>query len=133
MSDNILSLHAVPSDPDPLRVMTLVLESGPPLEAGSSGITLTCTVTENIRGLTGRPSAVWMTESNPVQSEYITETVNATTAILTLSLSLLSIPLMLDSTTARDHYRHNQWRMVASRSIHLPSISLSDVSQTLSL
>ena len=90
MSDNILSLHAVPSDPDPLRVKTLVLESGPPLVAGSSGPTLTCAVTENIRGLTGRPSAVWMTESSPVQSEYITETVNATTAISTLSLPSLN-------------------------------------------
>ena len=49
-----------------------------------------------------------------------------------LSLSPLSIPLMLDSTTARDHCRHQQW-MVTSLSIHLPSISPSNVSKTLSL
>ena len=69
---------------------TAVSDTGPPLEAGLSGLTLTCTVTENTRGLTEMPSAVWMTESGPVQSEYITETVNTTTAISILSLPSLN-------------------------------------------
>ena len=82
------SLHAVPSRP--LRVEIAVSDTGPSLEAGNSGPTLTCTVTENTRGLTRAPSAVWMTESGPVQSEYITETVNTTTAISILSLPSLN-------------------------------------------
>ena len=82
------SISPVPSDP--LRVETTVSDTGPPLEAGSSGLTLTCTVTENTRGLTEMPSAVWMTVSGPVQSEHVTETVNATTAISTLSLPSLN-------------------------------------------
>ena len=82
------SISPVPSDP--LRVETTVSDTGPPLEAGNSGLTLTCTVTEVIRGLTRAPSAVWMTESGPVQSEHVTETVNATTAISTLSLPSLN-------------------------------------------
>ena len=64
--------------------------TGPPLEAGSSGLVLTCTVTEAIKGLTEVPSAVWINESSPVQSEYITGTVNATIAISTLSLPSLN-------------------------------------------
>ena len=66
---------------------TAVSDTGPPLEAGRCGLTLTCTVTEVIRGLTRAPSAVWMTESGPVQS---TETVNTKTAISTLSLPSLN-------------------------------------------
>ena len=81
------SISPVPSRP--LTVETAVSETGPPLEAGSSGLTLTCTVTEVIRGLTRAPSAVWMTESEPVESEYITGTVNNTTALSTLSLPSL--------------------------------------------
>ena len=82
------SISPVPSRA--LRVETAVSDTGPPLVAGSSGLTLTCTVTENTRGLTEIPYGVWMTESGPVQSEYITETVNTTTAISTLSLSSLN-------------------------------------------
>ena len=82
------SISPVPSES--LRVEIAVSDTGPPLEAGNSGPTLTCTVTEAIKGLTEMPSAIWMTESGPVQSEYITGTVNATTAISTLSLPSLN-------------------------------------------
>ena len=82
------SISPVPSRP--LTVETAVSDTGPPLEAGNSGLTLTCTVTEVIQGLTEVPSAVWMTESGPVLSQYITGTVNATTAISTLSLLSLN-------------------------------------------
>ena len=78
------SISAVPSDS--LTVKTTVSDTGPPLEAGNSSLTFTCAVTEVIRGLTEVPSAVWMTESGPVDStENVTGTVNATTAISTLS------------------------------------------------
>ena len=81
-------LSPVPSES--LTVETAVSDTGPPLEAGLSGLTLTCTVTEVIQGLTEVPSAVWIAESGPVDSEYITGTVNTTTAISTLSLPSLN-------------------------------------------
>ena len=82
------SISPVPSDS--LTVETAVSDTGPPLEAGSSGLTLTCTVTEVIRGLTEVPSAVWMTETASLQSEYITGTVNTATAISNVSLPSLN-------------------------------------------
>ena len=69
---------------------TSVIQTGPPLEAVRSGLVLTCTVTEAIKGLTEVPSAVWINESGPLLSQYITGTVNATTAISTISLPSLN-------------------------------------------
>ena len=80
------SISPVPSES--LTVETAVSDTGPPLEAGNSGLTLNCTVTEVIIGLTEVPSAVWMTESGPV--EYIAGTVNNTTTLSTLSLPSLN-------------------------------------------
>ena len=75
-----------------LEVMTDVSEAGP-VEAGSAGLTLTCTVTEVISGLTNMPSAHWMGPSGPVTSGddiVVTETFsNDTTVTVTLSFSSL--------------------------------------------
>ena len=72
-----------------LEVVTDVSEAGP-VEAG---LTLTCTVTEVISGLTNMPSAHWMGPSGPVTSGddiVVTETFsNATTVTVTLSFSSL--------------------------------------------
>ena len=66
--------------------VTAVISDSSPLEAGSSGPTLTCIVRETIAGLTQMPSARWNMESGPVDGVVVTETVrNATTAITTLS------------------------------------------------
>ena len=69
-----------------------VSESGP-LEAGSTGLILTCTVSEAIPGLTNMPSALWMKDSLVVEgSESISLTGtfrNDTTAVTTLSFSPL--------------------------------------------
>ena len=63
------------------------------MEAGSAGLTLTCTVTEVISGLTNMPSAHWMGPSGPVTSGddiVVTETFsNDTTVTVTLSFSSL--------------------------------------------
>ena len=67
-------------------------EAGP-VEAGSTGLTLTCTVTEIISGLTNMPSAHWMGPSGPVTSGdniVVTETFsNDMTVTVTLSFSSL--------------------------------------------
>ena len=67
-------------------------ESGP-VEAGSAGLTLTCTVTEVISGLTSMPSAHWMGPSGPVTSGddiVVTDNFsNDTTVTVTLSFSSL--------------------------------------------
>ena len=69
-----------------------VSEAGP-VEAGSAGLTLTCTVTEVISGLTNMPTAHWMGPSGPVTSEddiIMTETfINDTTVTVTLAFSSL--------------------------------------------
>ena len=69
-----------------------VSKSGP-LEAGSTGLILTCTVSEAIPGLTNMPSALWMKDSLVVErseSISLTETFrNDTTAVITLSFSQL--------------------------------------------
>ena len=64
------------------------------LEAGSTGLTLTCTVSEAMPGLTNMPSALWMKDSLVVegsaQSISLTEIFrNDTTALTTLSFSPL--------------------------------------------
>ena len=83
-------LLSVPADS--LEVVTDVSEDGP-VEAGSAGLTLTCTVTEAILGLTNMPSAHWMVPSGPVISGddiVVTETFsNDTTVTVTLSFSSL--------------------------------------------
>ena len=56
------TISVVPADS--LVVETVVSEDGP-VEAGSTGLTLTCTVSEVILGLTNMPSAHW---SGPVTS-----------------------------------------------------------------
>ena len=81
-----------PVPADSLKVVTNVSEAGP-VEAGSAGLTLTCTVTEVISGLTNMPSAHWMGPSGPVTSGddiIMTETFsNDTTVTVTLSFSSL--------------------------------------------
>ena len=80
-------LPSVPSNS--LAVETEVSEEGP-VEAGSGGLTLTCTVRETISGLSNMPSAQWMGPSGLVSSgEDITvaNVTNTTTIILTLTFS----------------------------------------------
>ena len=64
-----------------------------PVEAGSTGLTLTCTVSEVISGLTNIPSAHWSTYTGLITSgEHIVvaETVrNATTVTVALTFSSL--------------------------------------------
>ena len=85
-----MPISAVPAGS--LKVETHISQNGL-IEAGSAGLTLTCTVHETISGLTGRPSAHWMTSSGPVSSGddiTVTETFrNATTARATLTFSSL--------------------------------------------
>ena len=85
-------LHSFPVPADSLEVVTYVSEAGP-VEAGKPGLTLTCTVTEVISGLTNMPSAHWMGPSGPVTSGddiVMTETFrNDTTVTVTLSFSSL--------------------------------------------
>ena len=84
-----VSLHLCIVPVDSLVVETVVSEDGP-VEAGSAGLTLTCTVSEVISGLTNMPSAHW---SGPVTSAddiVVTETVrNATTVSVALTFSSL--------------------------------------------
>ena len=86
------SSAAVPDGP--LSVETAVTHSGP-LVAGSSDLSLTCTVSETIQGLTELPSAVWlMADTTPLTSgeDYITINntfTNDTTVVSTLSFSPL--------------------------------------------
>ena len=86
----LMPISAVPAGS--LRVETHISQNAP-LEAGSAGLTLNCTVREAISGLTNSPSAHWMTTSGPVTSGddiTVTETFRkATTARATLTLSSL--------------------------------------------
>ena len=64
------------------------------LEAGSTGLTLTCTVSEAIPGLTNMPSALWSKDylvvEGSAQNISLTEIFrNDTTALTTLSFSPL--------------------------------------------
>ena len=85
-------MYSLPVPADSLEVVTDVSEAGP-VEAGSAGLTLTCTVTEVISGLTNMPSAHWMGPSGPVTSGddiVMAETFsNDTTVTVTLSFSSL--------------------------------------------
>ena len=85
-------MYPSPVPADSLEVVTDMSEAGP-VEAGSAGLTLTCTVTEVISGLTNMPSAHWMGPSGPVTSGddiIVTETfTNDTTVTVTLSFSSL--------------------------------------------
>ena len=88
-----------PVPPDPLQVETEVSEDGP-VEAGSGGLTLTCTVRETVNGLTNIPSGHWMGPSGPVNSSegiVMVETRNKTEGILsrltiTVTFSSLDTP-----------------------------------------
>ena len=87
-----MNIYTSPVPPGSLEVETEVSEDGP-VEAGSEGLTLTCTVRETISGLTNMPSAHWMGPSGPVTSgEDIVVTQTArdnTTANVTLTFSSL--------------------------------------------
>ena len=86
------SSAAVPDDP--LSVETTVTHPGP-VVAGSSDLSLTCTVSETIQGLTELPSAVWlMADTTPLTSgeDNITITDTSTdgrTVVSTISFSPL--------------------------------------------
>ena len=62
------------------------------VEAGSGGLTLTCTVRETISGLTNMPSALWVGPSGSVEdgeSVTLTGTTSDVTATLTLTFPSL--------------------------------------------
>ena len=72
----------------------MVSDEGPD-EAGSGGLTLTCTVRETISGLTNMPSALWVGPSGPVEDgESVTLTETTSDAIATL---ILTFPSLLTS------------------------------------
>ena len=74
-------------------VADAVVSEDDPLVAGSAALTLHCTVSETISGLTNSPSAHWVTSSGPVipgEDITVTETLrNATTATAILTFSSL--------------------------------------------
>ena len=76
-----------------LEVVTADISEAGPMEAGSGGLTLTCTVREDISGLTNMPYALWSTASGPVTSGddiTLTETLRTNThSTVTLSFSSL--------------------------------------------
>ena len=62
------------------------------MEAGSGGLTLTCTVRETISGLTNIPSVLWVGPSGPVEDgESVTLTVTTSDVTATLTLTFLSL------------------------------------------
>ena len=85
-----------PVPPNPLQVETEMSEDGP-VEAGSGGLTLTCTVRETVNGLTNIPSGHWMGPSGPVNSSegiVMVETINKTEGNLsrvTITVSFSSL------------------------------------------
>ena len=84
------SFPAVP--PGSVEVETEMVSDEGPVEGGSGGLTLTCTVHETISGLTNMPSALWVGPSGPVedgQSVTLTETTSDVTATLTLTFPSL--------------------------------------------
>ena len=89
---NVHAINTSPVPPGSLDVVSEVSEEGP-VEAGSGGLTLTCTVRETISGLTNMPSAHWMGPSGPVTSGediVVTEKVrDDTTATVTVTFSSL--------------------------------------------
>ena len=63
-----------------------------PVEAGSGGPTLNCTVRETISGLTNMPSALWVGPSGSVEDgENVTLNGTTSDATATLTLTLLSL------------------------------------------
>ena len=88
----LTSLHLCIVPADSLVVETVVSEDGP-VEAGSADLTLTCTVSEVISGLTNIPSAHWSTYTGlatPGEHIVVIETVrNATTVTVVLTFSTL--------------------------------------------
>ena len=84
------SSPAVP--PGSVEIETEVVSDEGPVEAGSGGLTLNCTVRETISGLTNMPSALWVGPSGPVEDEEsvtLTETTSDVTATLTLTFPSL--------------------------------------------
>ena len=83
-------MHSVP--PGSVLAEVKMSESGPTV-AGTSGLILTCTVSEGISGLTSVPSAQWTTVSGSVSgneqfNNVVTETVRSdTTAVTTFSFA----------------------------------------------
>ena len=62
------------------------------MEAGSGGLTLTCSVRETISGLTNMPSALWVGPSGPVEDgESVTLTGTSSNVTATLTLTFLSL------------------------------------------
>ena len=112
------SSSAVPDDP--LSVETAVTHSGP-LVAGSSDLSLTCTVSETIQGLTGLPSAVWlMADTTPLTSgeDNITITNETSTGGRTVVSTLSFSPLL----TSHAGLYHCQAR------VHSPAVA-GDITQ----
>ena len=86
----IFSFPAVP--PGSIEIETEMVSDEGPVEAGSGGLTLTCTVRETISGLTNMPSALWVGPSGPVEDgESVTLTGTTSDAIATLTLTFPSL------------------------------------------
>ena len=86
--------HSLAVPPGSVEVETVVSGEGP-VEAGSGGPTLTCTVRETISGLTNMPSALWVGPSGHVEDgERVTLT--GTTSDVTATLNL-TFPSLLTS------------------------------------
>ena len=78
-----------------VEVETEVVSGEGRVEAGSGGLTLTCTVRETISGLTNMPSALWMGPSGSVEDGE-TVTLTRTTSEITATLTL-TFPSLLTS------------------------------------
>ena len=79
--------HTISVPPGSLLAEPRISESDPTV-SGMSGLTLTCTVSERISGLTSVPSAQWTKVSGTVSGneQVVTEIIrNSTTAVTTLS------------------------------------------------
>ena len=106
---------------NPLSVETAVTHSGP-LVAGSSDLSLTCTVSETIQGLTELPSAVWlMADTTPLTSgeDNITITTETSTDGRTVVSTLSFSPLL----TSHAGLYHCQARL------HSPAIAGDEITQ----
>ena len=84
--------HSLAVPAGSVEVETEVVSGEGPVEAGSRGPTLTCTVRETISGLTNMPSALWVGPSGSVEdgeSVTLTGTTSDVTATLTLTFPSL--------------------------------------------
>ena len=84
--------HFLAVPPGSVEVEPEVVSGEGPVEAGSGGPTLTCTVRETISGLINMPSALWMGPSGPVEdreSVTLTGIISDVTATLTLTFPSL--------------------------------------------